>query len=146
MKIYTIISFLLLVVAIACKESNQPVIEEVLLQQDSSQQVTLKLPEENKPKEKELKAYKMAWADSLIVQYIRNTKNEFVVMARNDKVPIDWMLDRRERTDTADYLIYEISHSFEGRTIADAWLYIDSLTKTIYEYDVAADSLIRWSK
>jgi hypothetical protein len=30
--------------------------------------------------------------------------------------------------------------------VTDGWVYIDSLTRKIYEYDLPNDSLIKWEK
>jgi hypothetical protein len=86
----------------------------------------------------------MTWADSLIVQYINKSDNPLFSMTRTDSIPITWMLDRREQTDTAFYLIYQLAHSFEHHLVPDAWLYMDSLSKTIYEYDIATEIIRKW--
>jgi hypothetical protein len=86
------------------------------------------------------------WADSLITGYINQSDNQFIKMARKDRMSIESMFDRTEVTDTAKYFVFQIGHSFEYKYITDMWLYIDSVTRNIYEYDVAKDSLIRWTK
>ena len=62
----------------------------------------------------------------------------------------EWIFDRTEKTDTANYLIYQIGHdvSDKGNTnprfVTDQWIYIDSLKNKLYEYDLPNDSLIEW--
>ncbi|MFL5811836.1 MAG: hypothetical protein ACJ749_20100 [Flavisolibacter sp.] len=87
-----------------------------------------------------------AWVDSAIMRYINQTNNELIKMNRGDSTPIEWLFDRTEETDSATYLVFHLGHSFEYKYITDSWLYIDSSTRAIYEYDVAKDSLMRWSK
>jgi hypothetical protein len=85
--------------------------------------------------------------EPLIIKYISKSKNELVVLSRDHE---EWIFDRREKTDTANYLIYQIGHDItdEGNTnprfVTDQWIYIDSLRSKLYEYDLANDSLIEW--
>lgn len=87
--------------------------------------------------------------ETLIVNYIRNSKNELVTLSRDHE---EWIFDRTEKIDTANYLIYQIGHdvSDEGNTnfrfITDQWIYIDSLNSKLYEYDLPNDSLVEWVK
>ena len=89
---------------------------------------------------------KVTWVDSLVMKYISQTNDTLIKLARRDNIPVEWMLDRTEITDTTKYLVFQIGHSFEHKFITDKWLYIDSLTRNIYEYDLLNDSLIRWPK
>jgi len=89
---------------------------------------------------------KITWFDSLVLKYINQTDDTLLKLARNDTIPVDWMLDGIENTDTAKYFVFQIGHYFEHNFIADKWIYIDSITRYIYEYDLPKDSLIRWSK
>jgi hypothetical protein len=89
---------------------------------------------------------KVTWVDSLVMKYINQTNDTLIKLARRDSIPVEWMLDRTEITGTTKYLVFQIGHSFEYRFITDKWLYIDSLTRNIYEYDLSSDSLIRWPK
>lgn len=90
--------------------------------------------------------------DTLVLNYIQNTNNELIKLAVKDKLKEEWLLDRIENTDTAKYFIFQIGHDVvdEGNTnprfVTDGWIYIDSLTRKIYEYDLPNDSLIEWKK
>jgi hypothetical protein len=88
----------------------------------------------------------LTWADSLIIGYINQTDNEVIKAARKDSIPVEWMFDRAENTDSAKYFVFQLGHSFENKYITDSWLYIDSMTKSVNEYDIARDSLIKWRK
>src|SRR5215470_10406188 len=63
------------------------------------------------------------WADSLIIGYIDRTDNEMIKATRSDSIPIEWMFDRAEQTDSAKYLVFQLGHSFEHKYITDGWLF-----------------------
>jgi len=93
------------------------------------------------------------WYDELMVNYINKSDNELIKLSRKDtEIRIEWLLDRVENTDTAKYLIFHIGHAVadEGNTnmrfVTDGWVYIDSLTRRFYEYDLPNDSLIEWKE
>lgn len=80
------------------------------------------------------------WADSLIMIYIE--KNQYR-LKEVDGIPISYIKDidiRNNRT----YGVARIGHSFEHRYVTDQWIFIDSISKDIYEYDLVNDSLIPW--
>lgn len=91
------------------------------------------------------------WTDGLLMNYLARTGNELIRQAREDSIPLEWMMDRLEDTDTAAYFVFHVGHTvaddgMNRRFVTDAWVYIDSLTRKIYEYDVANDSLVEWKK
>ena len=92
------------------------------------------------------------WTDPLMINYINHSDNELIRMARKDKISEEWLFDQMIKTDTAKYFVFQIGHDVmdagetNKRFITDAWVYIDSLTNTIYEYDLPNDRLIRWNK
>jgi len=61
-------------------------------------------------------------------------------------------LDDVNVTDTAKYFIFHLGHDVADkggknkRFVTDAWIYIDSLKRKIYEYDLPNDTLIEWKK
>jgi len=85
------------------------------------------------------------WKDSLIVKYINNSSSELIKIARQDTIPIEWMTQTEIRNGVK-YVMVQIGHSFEHHFVANGWIYIDSLKKTIYEYDLANDTIIKWNK
>ncbi len=94
---------------------------------------------------------KMYWYDSLIITYIENSNNEMIQLGRKDSISkIEWILDKRENTDSTKYLIFNIGHDVSDsdgtRFITYSWVYIDSLTKKLYEYNGLKDSLIEWKE
>ena len=97
---------------------------------------------------KELQLISSQWIDTLIEKYIQVSKNELVKAA----VTEEWLFDQIKNADTAVYFIYQIGHddSDEGGTnprfVTDQWVYVDTATRKLYEYDIIKDSLVRWSK
>jgi hypothetical protein len=86
------------------------------------------------------------WTDTLIRDYIHQKKLDTLRMEGKDTLQTTWLFDQIAHTDTATYLVFEVGHSFEHHYIPDKWLYIDSLTRNLYEYDLPADSLIKWKQ
>lgn len=82
------------------------------------------------------------WADEYIIKYLEGNKERLTEV---DDHPVTYIKEITER-DERVYAMVEIGHSFEHRYVPDQWIYVDSLTKNIYEYDVANDSLILWKK
>jgi len=88
------------------------------------------------------------WYTDLIENYIANSKKELIVSDRQAK-KIDWFLDNTEVNDTANYYIFNIGHTETDngqnpRFTSDGWIYIDSLTQSVYEYDLPKEQLILW--
>jgi hypothetical protein len=92
------------------------------------------------------------WYSRLVSKYIEQTNNEFIRSALKDSIEETWFLDRVEKKGSAEYFIFHIGHDAADdggsnpRFVSDAWLYIDSFTKKIYEYDLPNDCLIEWKK
>ncbi|MBI3233553.1 MAG: hypothetical protein HYZ42_05860 [Bacteroidetes bacterium] len=80
------------------------------------------------------------WADSLILIYMQANKDRFTEV---DGQEVTYMKETTERNGRG-YIFVNIGHSFESRYLSDQWIYIDSLTKEIYEYDLPNDSLMLW--
>jgi|SRR6218665_200250 len=86
----------------------------------------------------------MNWRDSLVVDYITNGGNAIVKATRKEGLNIEWMDNGMQETDSANYYTYQLGHSFEGRFVTDAWIYIDSAKRKLFEYDVAEEKLLKW--
>ena len=90
------------------------------------------------------------WKDSLIIKYFSTTKNELIRLAPKDRTEEEWLFDRVEKTDSAVYFIFHIGHDVEDknhtnkRFATDGWLYIDSLSRKLYEYDLPNEKLLEW--
>jgi hypothetical protein len=96
---------------------------------------------------------KTIWYDELLTDCIRKSDNVLIKSSRQDTaIRIEWLLDRVENADTAKFFIFHVGHDVADenntnpRFVTDGWIYIDSLTKTLYEYDLPNDSLIKWKK
>ncbi|MCC6186392.1 MAG: hypothetical protein IT256_04495 [Chitinophagaceae bacterium] len=80
------------------------------------------------------------WADEYIITYMEGNKDRLTEV---DGYPVTYIKESTERNGK-NYAMVEIGHSFESRYVADQWIFVDSLTKEIYEYDLVNDSLILW--
>jgi uncharacterized protein YxeA len=105
---------------------------------------------ENLKSETKLKTQE--WYDGLIVEYIKKSDNKLIKLSFKNNERIEWLLDRTEKTDSTNYFIFNIGHDVsekdgsEQRFVSEGWIYIDSISKKIYEYDLPNDSLIHWKK
>lgn len=90
------------------------------------------------------------WYDALIVDYIKKSENELIKSSFKSKEQIEWLLDRTEKTDSTNYYIFNIGQDVseedgsEPRFSSSGWIYIDSISKKIYEYDLSNETLILW--
>ena len=90
------------------------------------------------------------WYDGLIADYIKKSDNKLIKMSLKNNERIEWLLDRTEKTDSTNYYIFNIGQDVseedgtEPRFVSVGWIYIDSISKKIYEYDLPNDSLIVW--
>ena len=90
------------------------------------------------------------WYDDLIADYIIKSDNKLIKTSLNNKERIEWLLDRTEKTDSTNYYIFNIGQNVseedgsESRFTSNGWIYIDSISKKIYEYDLPNDSLFVW--
>lgn len=80
------------------------------------------------------------WANDYITKYLDGNKDR---LRKVDDYPIAYIKDTTTREDVK-YVMVKIGHSFEHRYVTKQWIYIDSLSKVIYEYDLVNDSLIVW--
>ncbi len=81
------------------------------------------------------------WADDFVIKYLDGNKDRLTEV---DGHPVTYIKEPME-CENRSYAAVRIGHSFEHRYVTEQWIYIDSLTKDIYEYDVANDSLILWN-
>jgi hypothetical protein len=94
---------------------------------------------------------KLDWCNDLIRDYIARSKDEFLVLDRQDtSVHFEWYVDRIENENGKKFMIFHLGHevSDEGNTnvrfVTSGWLYIDSLSRKLYVYDIAKDTIVLW--
>ena len=93
-----------------------------------------------------------SWADTLISNYIAKTDNVLIRATPKDTILEEWLFDHKLSTDTAKYFIFQVGHDVSDsggdnkRFVTDVWLYLDSNTGKLYEYNVSNDSLYLWTK
>ena len=81
------------------------------------------------------------WVDTIVINYIKTTHNELILLAKKDTSRLEWYKDVEQRNGVK-YFVVEIGSTFEHRFIPRSWLYIDSATRKVYENDIANDTLI----
>ena len=93
------------------------------------------------------------WYDQLILDWIEHTDhNLFLQNTKADKTDISWLFQGEVGTDTAYYFIFRVGHTvtdsgvLSPRYISDAWLYLDTLKRKVFEYDVATEKISEWKK
>jgi len=88
---------------------------------------------------------RMQWANPLIHTFVQYSDNPLVQYALQDNT-LEWRWDRVQTTDTATYLVVQLTHTVDDedgrRSVTDGWLYVDTLTRVVYEYDLPNDSLL----
>ena len=90
------------------------------------------------------------WYDETIKNYVNKSQNPLIVVNRQDGKNIEWLLDRTEDTDSAKYFVFQLGHDevdkgeTNKRFVTDGWIYIDSTSRKLYEYDLENDSIIEW--
>ena len=91
------------------------------------------------------------WCNDLISDYIARSTDELLVLERQDtSVHFEWYLDRTENEYGKKYMIFHLGHevSDEGNTnvrfVTNGWLYIDILSRKLYVYDFALDTIVLW--
>lgn len=98
------------------------------------------------------KTNRISWYDSLVVNYIKFSDKDLIRTCSEENSPSEWILDRTEENDSTKFMVFNI-----GKTVTDennsnprfsscGWIYIDSLKRKVYEYDLANDTLIYWKK
>jgi hypothetical protein len=130
--------FLLILLTTGCSQKGKKVAE--IAAKDIVSKKT-RASEANKP---------LLWYDSLVLKYIQGTDNDLIKFSLNSNTSEDWLLDREENINNAGYFVFHIGHDVADsgntnpRFVTDGWLYIDTLTKKMFAYDVPHDSLIEW--
>lgn len=82
------------------------------------------------------------WRDSLIVDFINSTKSSLVKVTREAGGKFEWMNDGVQEREGVVYYRYQLGHSSENKFNTDAWIYIDTVKRKLYEYDLVEDKLI----
>lgn len=92
---------------------------------------------------------RLNWVDGLAAGYIERSEDPSIQQALSDST-MQWLWDRLLHTDTAAFIVLRIGHdeyNGDGKIFAtDRWLYVDTLSRRIYEYDVPNDSLVKWER
>jgi hypothetical protein len=118
------------------------------LQTEINQKDTL----ETKPKSAEKRILSTDWQDSLIVDYVKNSKKDLIKMHFKNNDKLEWILDRTQKNDSTQFYIYNIGvdvaeeDGSEPRFSSCGWVYLDSVKRKLYEYDLPNDTIVEWKK
>ena len=73
-----------------------------------------------------------------------NSKNELIRITLADTTAdLSYSIEEMDR-DEKKYIVLGISTVFEHHTNILQWLYFDAFEKIVYEYDLPADSLVKF--
>ena len=138
---------LVLISLLSCKnDKTESVVDN--LQTEINHKDTLEVKSEST----ENRAYNTNWQDDLISYYVRNSKNELIVSALKSKDNLDWQFDQTIKNDYTQFYIYKIGvHVTEEdgsnpRFSSCGWVYLDSVKRKLYEYDLPNDTIVEWKK
>jgi hypothetical protein len=127
--------FVLLLLIVACKNNLDVNKQSLELKDSSSLPVVAETSINDIPSSD--------WLDDSIANYIRFSQMDLIVLDRKNNDQISWMIDKQDRNERVYYAI-KIGRDFEDRFVSDGWIFIDSASRQIYEYDLAEDSLIEF--
>ena len=82
------------------------------------------------------------WANDYILEYL---EANIVRLTEVDSLPITYMKESTIRNQRK-YAVIKIGQNLEHRFVTNQWIYIDSLTKEIFEHDLQSDSIMLWKK
>lgn len=134
-KVKSNILFVFLFVTVACT-SNLEMNKQNLDYKDS---LTTPLVEDSAV----INIPSIEWLDDSVSQYIKRSQMDLIVLDKKTNKQISWMIDKQERNERVYYAI-KIGRDFEDRFVSDGWIFIDSASRQVYEYDLAEDSLIEF--
>lgn len=92
------------------------------------------------------------WQDDLIVDYVKNSEKDLIKIHFKNKDKLKWILDRTEKNDSTQFYIYNIGvdvaeeDGSEPRFSSCGWVYLDSVKRKLYEYDLPNDTIVEWKK
>ncbi len=91
----------------------------------------------------------LSWAVPLVQRYIQTTESQLIKQAREKGTNDEFLWDRLETNYDEVYVVFHIGHDLinadSSRFVTDGWLYIDTTTRDLFEYDAIADSICKWS-
>lgn len=118
------------------------------LKTEVNQKDTLETKKENSAN----KILSTDWQDDLIVDYIKNSEKDLIKIHFKNKDKLQWILDSTEKNDSTQFYIYNIGvdvtdeNGSSLRFSSCGWVYLDSVKRKLYEYDLPNDQLIEWRK
>ena len=140
---------LILFAILSCNKTSK---NENITDKTRIDSVLLKNQDSESKAELETKSKSENWYDDIAENYIKNSDNELIKISLKNKEKVEWLLDRTEKTDSTNFYIFNIGqdvtdeNNTNPRFSSDGWIYIDSISKKVYEYDLPNDTIILWKK
>jgi hypothetical protein len=95
----------------------------------------------------------LRWANPLMDRYTKLADNKEIKLALKDNdTTLSWVWDQIMDTDTATYIVFNVGHTVTDedgsspRYTNFQWVYLDTVARQIYEYDLPKDELVKWDK
>jgi len=153
-KLFAILALMTLIYSCQNRNKNKtPLKEKKSVVLDSPQAITTTTTTTNAASPRptgELTALTLSWSDSLVKMYMTFADNNLIKQARKDNFPEEWVYDNTLKTDSAIYDTYRIGHDVnkedysDTRFVIDQWVYVDTMNRQLYEYDVLTNKLKKW--
>lgn len=105
----------------------------------------------SEPPQIEYPEFSISRTDFMLMSYISFSENEIIKADRKDNIHEEWLFDSVLKTDTAEYLVYQIGHDVadegsENQRFATAqWVCLDTAKGILYEYDKPNECLGKWT-
>jgi hypothetical protein len=105
----------------------------------------------SEPPQIEYPEFSISRTDFMLMSYISFSENELIKADRKSNIHEEWLFDTVVKTDTAEYLVYQIGHDVadEGsenqRFVTAQWVYLDTTKGLLYEYEVEDECLNKWT-
>jgi hypothetical protein len=89
---------------------------------------------------------RFSWTGTLLQQYIKSSNNDLIQAANKQQLNEIALWDRMETKERKTCIVFHIGHDVTdkdgSRFATDGWVYVDTLTKQLYEYNAASDELV----
>lgn len=95
--------------------------------------------------------FSIPWSDFMLMAYIAFSENELIKADRKSNIYEEWIFDRTEKTDTAEYQVYQIGHDAAEASgenqhfVTTQWVYLDTAKRVLYDSDISNECLNKWT-
>lgn len=103
------------------------------------------------PPQIEYPEFSIPATDFMLMSYIAFSENALIKADRKNNIQEEWVFDQALKTDTAEYLVYQIGHDAAEASgenqhfVTTQWVYLDTAKKQLFEYDATDECLNKWT-